>query len=316
VKTQLWAIGLSIVFLLILGGCVRRNYQTEIAAAREQTLAGSQLVETSLGPVEYGTTGDGPPVLVVHGSGGGYDQGLALAEFLGTGLRFIAPSRFGYLRSPMPEDVSPAAQADHFVALLDELGIESVPVVGISAGGLSALQFALRHPQRCSALVMVSAVSQAPSSASEKPPAPDWVYRTLFQTDLPYWLLTKAAPQTVASLIGVPTEIQQHLDPEEQAWVTRFLETIQPVTLRSQGILNDTSPPVRSDPFAIGGIRVPTLVVHAMDDALVPVSEGEFTAATIPGAQSIIFGDGGHLLLGHHQDIQEHVGAFLQEHSR
>ena len=101
------------------------RYQREMGAARERLLAGSQVIETASGPIEYATVGDGPPVLVVHGAGGGYDQGLILARVLiGVGFRHIAPSRFGFLRTPLPTDASPAAQADAFAELLDALNIE------------------------------------------------------------------------------------------------------------------------------------------------------------------------------------------------
>jgi 2-hydroxy-6-oxonona-2,4-dienedioate hydrolase len=65
---------------------------------------------------------------VVHGSGGGHDQGMAFAGSLADqGIRVIAMSRFGYLRTPMPADASAAAQADAHVCLLDALGIRRPP---------------------------------------------------------------------------------------------------------------------------------------------------------------------------------------------
>ena len=87
-------------------------------------LAGGSIVETVLGKIEYADVGDGMPLLSIHGAGGGYDQGLLIAEALfGDGFRVIAPSRFGYLRTPVPRDASPAAQADADAALLDVLGL-------------------------------------------------------------------------------------------------------------------------------------------------------------------------------------------------
>ena len=112
-------------------------------------LAGGSIVETVLGKIEYTDVGDGMPLLSIHGAGGGYDQGLLIAEALfGDGFRVIAPSRFGYLRTPVPRDASPAAQADADAALLDVLGLDRAIVVGTSAGAPSAMQLALRHPEK------------------------------------------------------------------------------------------------------------------------------------------------------------------------
>ena len=83
---------------------------------------------------------------MVHGSGGGYDQGLDFGEPLASkGLRIIAVSRFGYLGTPLPADASAAAQADAYACLLDALKIRRAPVIGASAGAPSAMQFALHR---------------------------------------------------------------------------------------------------------------------------------------------------------------------------
>jgi len=51
--------------------------------------------------------GEGPPVLIVHGAGGGYDQGLWVArDSVGEGFRIIAPSRFGYAAKYTAENSS------------------------------------------------------------------------------------------------------------------------------------------------------------------------------------------------------------------
>ncbi len=103
---------------------VLASYRRDIRRARERVSTGSTIVETARGPIEYATAGDGPPVLVVHGAGGGFDQGMDLSKpLVERGFRVIAPSRFGYLGTPLPPDASPEAQADAHAALLDALSV-------------------------------------------------------------------------------------------------------------------------------------------------------------------------------------------------
>ena len=152
-------VGWLIVIILVVTAVVfvaltYHRYQHDMHAARERLLTGSQVIQTNSGSIEYASIGDGYPVLVVHGAGGGYDQGLILAQFVGDDFRRIAISRFGYLRTPLSINASPIAMADAYANLLDELNISKVAVLGMSRGGPSSLQFALRYPDRCSALVM------------------------------------------------------------------------------------------------------------------------------------------------------------------
>ena len=71
------------------------------------------------------------------------------------GYKVIAPSRFGYLRRDFPADLCSKNQADALLELLDSLHIMKLPVAGGSAGALAAVQFALRHPDRTSALILI-----------------------------------------------------------------------------------------------------------------------------------------------------------------
>jgi 2-hydroxy-6-oxonona-2,4-dienedioate hydrolase len=111
------------------------TYSRDIAQLRARAGQGSEVVQTSFGTTEYADVGASKPVLVIHGSGGGFDQSLELAGQLAEyGCRLIAPSRFGYLRSSLPANASPETQADAFASLLDLLSLDSVAVFGGSAG--------------------------------------------------------------------------------------------------------------------------------------------------------------------------------------
>ncbi|MCP4541053.1 MAG: alpha/beta hydrolase [Chloroflexi bacterium] len=315
-QTRRFILGSLGVAGLVLLGWICLNGQREIRAARERVQTGGRIVETAAGPIEYAASGDGLPVLVVHGAGGGYDQGLLLGEMIvGDTFRQIAPSRFGYLSTPIPADASPAAQADAHAALLDELGISQVAIVGVSAGGPSALQFALRHPDRCAALVMVSAISDAPELQSSPSPAPDGVYKMLFQWDPVYWLMTKAASSAFYSLFGLSFEVQAQLASEEERWLADFLQATLPVSMRADGMFNDMIPRAPQDRRSLERIVAPTLVVHTIDDTLVPFQQGQFTAQSIPGAQLVALQDGGHLLMGRHAEIKAAVETFLNQYS-
>lgn len=163
--------------------------------------AGSQLIETTSGSIEYTEFGEGPAVIVLHGTIGGYDQAVLLADMLDTGsYRFICVSRPGYLRTPLETGPTFEAQADAYAALLNALAIEQAAVMAISGGGPPALQMALRHPDHVSGLVMIAAnsdvnVGQAAETAvteegSSAPP--DWLLRLIF-SDFTSWLVTGLA---------------------------------------------------------------------------------------------------------------------------
>ena len=131
------------------------RFDADIAAAAARVAVGNPLIATRFGPIEYQRAGAGTPMLVVHGSGGEHDQGMAFVGALARhGIRVNAMSRFGCLRTPMRADPSPAAQADAHACLLDALGIRPPAVLGGSAGAASAMQLAIRHPDRVSALVL------------------------------------------------------------------------------------------------------------------------------------------------------------------
>jgi 2-hydroxy-6-oxonona-2,4-dienedioate hydrolase len=160
------SVGLATVALMIWW-----RFNADVQQARARVAHGSVLVETRCGPIEYQEAGTGVPLLAVHGSGGGYDQGMAFSTpLLNKGIRVIAMSRFGYLRTPMPADASAEAQADAHVCLLDALGIHRAAVMGGSAGAPSALQMAIRHPDRVSALILLVPLAYKPPTQTNSAP--------------------------------------------------------------------------------------------------------------------------------------------------
>jgi pimeloyl-ACP methyl ester carboxylesterase len=292
-------------------------FQTDITHAYGRISDGSRIIQTANGTLEYADLGNGYPVLVVHGAGGGYDQGVLLSEiFFGEHaeeLRIIAPSRFGFLHTPLPSAnaMSFAAQADSFADMLEQLGIEKVAVVGFSAGGPSSIEFALRHPDKTSHLVLVSAVVH-----DEPPlqPSDDAVLNGLFKSDFAFWVLGKYMQPQLLSFLGVTSEIQASLTPQDRVWVSdSFLPSLNPISPRQPGMLNDRINFVSID-YPLERIEAPTLVINAKDDTLVNPSHSLYAKENIPNAVHIQFDSGGHVLLGQHEMIKSDITEFLTQH--
>ena len=191
---------------LVLVAFVAVAYRRDIRAARTRVASGSKLVNTPCGAIEYADQGTGPVIFAIHGAGGGFDQSLDLArDFLPAGYRVVAPSRFGYLRTPLPDDASPMAQADAHACLLDALKLEKVVVMGGSMGAPSSMQLCLRHPEHCSALVLLFPIAFAPRPESEPPSHPSpfaqFLMDTILKSDFAFWAASKGARDTVMKTI-------------------------------------------------------------------------------------------------------------------
>jgi pimeloyl-ACP methyl ester carboxylesterase len=310
---------MSPVGIVIVGaGVTYWVFRQELQATGNRLEAGSEVIETRHGPMEYYMVGEGPPVLVVHGAGGGYDQGLLLPNaFGGDGFRWIVPSRFGYLGTPLPADASTSAQANAFADLLDSLGIERVGILAMSGGVPPSLQFAQRYPERTSALVLLSSAPYTPLTAGDqKLPVPIWVYQALFKSDFPFWLIQKIAPHSLDAMFDVSPELRATLVPEEEVMVSSLIESFQPVTWRIDGLNNEGAAIDPHTTYRLEEISAPTLVVHAKDDHINPFLIGEYTAKHIRAAQFLPLESGGHVLLGHHAEIRGIVNDFLRKTAR
>lgn len=288
------------------------RYRRDLSLAYQCVDSGGTLIQTACGPIQYTEFGEGPPMLIVHGAGGGYDQGEYLAHAIGGDYRWIAPSRFGFLGTPAPQEADSARQAAAYACLLDALGIERAGVVGVSMGGPSSLLFAAHYPQRTNSLALVSAASHA------NPPRPALLAGifNLFLNDFVFWSLVNATPQGLLVALGVPAEVQEQLSPAEMAQLEAFLTLIIPMGARKQGqLLEQHMSEFDTEPLHT--IRAPTLVLHAPDDTLIDIEQAEFAARRIPGAQLVPMKQGGHLalMLDANAGVREHLRDFLMRYN-
>jgi len=304
---------INAAILLMLFASAYVAYRSDIRAAGERALSGSAIVQTRVGPIEYATLGDGAPILIVHGTGGGWDQGLFSARgVVPYGFRLLAPSRFGYLRTPMPSDHSPLAEADAFAAFLDALNIDRVAVMSFSAGTAPAVQFALRYPERVSALVLVVPAAGGMSPQIPKGP-PVLVMNVVLRFDLPMWLAMRFAPEIMYKVVAVPPSLVTTLSPEDSATLHEGIRMLLPVSMRRHGMINDAKNMSGSMPlFPIEKITAPTLLISAEDDLYQTLRVARRAAGIIPGARLVAFKSGGHLLLGRAAEVWPQVAAFLE----
>lgn len=256
---------------------------------------GAQILDLPQGQISYVDRGEGPVILVSHGISGGFDQAYDAVAGKEKKYRLLAPSRFGYPGSPMPEDASVKAQAKAFAQLLDALGIEQVYMLGTSAGGTPAIRFALGSPERCKGLILYSSAMPQISppqtfSTWQGPPACTlndfvmWAFRRLFSP------MMGMEPDTVYGML--------------------------PLHLRREGMRLDAQV-TNSDmarnfsDYPIEKIACPVLIIGARDDKLVDVSAMEQAAPRFQTHQLLLFENGGHLMKGHEQEVEAALDQFI-----
>jgi pimeloyl-ACP methyl ester carboxylesterase len=262
--------------------------------------------------MEYALRGHGEPVLVIHGAGGGFDQSLDLIGPLGPyGYRLIAPSRFGYLRSASPANLTNAKQADAYADLLDRLRVQKVDVVSISAGEWSALQFAIRHPNRCHALVLLV---PAPYMPQQRNSARMAFVRAMFGSDFVAWATIKLLPILPAAMtrviLGTDPAVVRAAESSEKARVQKILEHLLPVSPRTKGMEFDIRSATIPEPYDLGKISCPVLTISAVDDAF-GADRAKFIAAGVPDGRAVIYPTGGHALVEDYKDVQREIVSFL-----
>ena len=176
--------------------------------------------------------------------------------------------------------------ADDSVGLLDALDIERAHVCGASMGGMIAQTVAIRHPQRVKSLVSIMSTTGDPSlpparpealSMLMTPPPPD--RDGFIERSVVLW-------RTIGSP-GFP--IEEHLIRERAAMAYDRSYYPQGAARQLAAILAHGSRRER-----LKTLRIPALVIHGIDDPLVPVDAGKDTAAHIAGAELLLIEGMGH----------------------
>jgi pimeloyl-ACP methyl ester carboxylesterase len=308
-----------------------------LAASR----ATSHVAQTARGPIEYAMAGEGPPLLVIHGGMGGHDQALGLGALVNghagaAAFTVLAPSRPGYSRTPLHVGLTPEEQADALAAWLDHLGVAQVGVLAGSYGGPVAVQFALRHPHRLWALVLLAAILRR-STVGQQWPLSDRAMQSWpggLLIDLLHWLLHLRARSQPLALIRAFTrqmtarsvddaEIDRRVArlgqfPEQVRAMQDLFCSMMPLSVQMAGCLNDEKQIACLPDYPLEEMRAPTLFVHGREDCVGPGAAGaEWAAAKARGARLFLVEQCGHFMQAgeHVAPVFSTIAEFLCGHA-
>jgi pimeloyl-ACP methyl ester carboxylesterase len=293
----------------------------EQASARVE----SKTADTARGFVEYGWQGSGKVVLVIHGSSGGYDQGLLLLRpLLELGYSIICPSRPGYLRTPIGGGLTPSEQSHLMASLLDLLGIENVAVVGISQGGPCAIEFCLNYPERTRGLVLLSAVT---GRYIWEPRTYGAFLSKLYDNDASSQLVSALAHYAPSILVKALIDAKGRFEPATVDYlaeqillqpgkirhVAEYVNTMLPAGRRQRGTDNDLLQLAGLQELALERLSCPALIVHGTNDRDVPCAYATYASSRIRRSELILVELGFQLLqLSVHADmIWDRLQQFL-----
>jgi pimeloyl-ACP methyl ester carboxylesterase len=269
------------------------------------------IADTAKGPIEYRLEGSGPAVVVLNGGHCSRDTRLSHERLSGSGFSVLTPSRPGYDATPSRVGRTAQEAADAVAALLESLGLPRAAVIGISAGGPTALAFAMRHPDRIEKLVLESALTLPWDEPAKRRgrrlfgPARrlTWGATKLALRLFPGW--TVRAMMRELTTLDV-AEVLARMGPADVAFVRQMIAASRP----SEGFLHDLEHRVGD----LAAIRCPVLVMYSPHDGPVPPRNAERVGREVAGAELFAAAADSHLIwIGRGADaVWERRLAFLR----
>lgn len=224
-----------------------------------------QTLQTGKGKVEYSSTGAGKPILFLHGGHSNCRETLFHKGFSTQHYRLITPSRPGYGNTPLDDHRTPRKSADLIVSMLDSIKLDTVILYAISAGGLTAIEFAANYPKRVEKLILASAVSKKWLDEEGK------MYKTARRIFNPrvegfVWgmvrLLSKYMPGVIAKGF-YPQFSTNKPHPPAKEDVRELVSTFRHFRSKT-GFMCDIDHTIADD--TITKISCPTLIIHSKND--------------------------------------------------
>lgn len=243
--------------------------------------------ETEKGSIEYILAGCGPTVLIVHGGHDSCRGNYMQQKIIENKFSVLIPTRPGYRGTPITSGTTAESTAELFAALLRKLEIKKVTVIGNSAGGPVALEFAKRFPETVEKLILESAVV--------KP----WFHRLTYQyygvkfifnpkRQSKFWQnLTRQYEKNPEKTLINTMKLFSRLDPKKviNRMNAKELELLKIAMITGndsgEGFVYDVEHRVKN----IEEITCPTLIIHSKNDASVHFSHAEYAHKKINKSQ-------------------------------
>ncbi len=251
-------------------------------------------------------TGNGTPVLMIHGSGPGVSAWANWRQAipaLARDRRVIAPDMvgFGYTDRPAGIQYSMDTWVRQGLDLLDALGLEKVHLVGNSFGGALAMALAIRAPERVQRLVLMGSVG-VPFPITEGLDAV-WGYEASFENMrriMDYFAWSRDLVNDELAKLRYEASIRPGF---QESFSAMFPAPRQ----RWVDAMTSAEADIRALPHE-------TLIIHGREDKVIPLSNSLTLADWIPNAQLHVFGHCGHWTqIEHSARFNRLVGDFLAE---
>ena len=238
-------------------------------------------VENAGTKIYWDEEGRGAPVLMIMGLGWASNMWHRTRPVLTAQYRTIAFDNRGAGRSEVPPGpYTMASMASDAAAVLDAAGVESAHLLGASMGGMIAQEFALQYPRRVRSLILACTAPGGPHAVQPESAAIEMLFRTGLK---PQQRARAAVPFLYDS--GTP---QDRVD-EDLAELSKFYPVPEGFSAQLQAIL------AWEAYSRLPQITVSTLVIHGVNDRLVPHGNAGLIARRIPGAGVLDLAEAGHI---------------------
>jgi len=219
----------------------------------------------------------GRKIVKVHGAGGNAHRWQRQIDLLAKSHSPIALDLPGHGRSAGVEGLLTIDDyADFLAAFLDALNMKSAVIMGWSMGGAIAMNFALRHPARVEALVLVATAAKfnLPEDRIEGLRA----------------ITMGRAPQAFTTDGYSPKTIKENFDVVREGWMEQIKTDPR---VRYTDVVACSNVDLRE---AISKIDQPTLILAGADDQITTVADAELIKSRIRGAELKVVADAGHII--------------------